>query len=263
MGQTAWDRKREKKHVRSYKDQIDSDAWRALSGSAVKVLLVMGLFENGDNNGEIYFSDRTGADMTGLSRNTVRRSLNELMELGFIYCNKRGGFNRKTPHAATYGFTWIAGPKGSEHRAPSHAYKKWKRPENSRAQFLTETGPISEMDMETRAVTGPHFEPDDQEKPLVSAKGYLSGIEPQTVSQGIGLAESETEQRKQANPTPGAFLAFLRKHLADHLAQAGPGEQSRLARDLNIPGGTLSKFINGRGLPDPHASRLAEWAGQI
>jgi len=257
VGQTSWDRKREKKHVRAYKDQIDSPAWREASGSAIKVMLAMGLFENGDNNGDIHFSDRIGAEMTGLSRNTVRRSLNELIALGFIYCNERGGFSRKTPHAATYGFTWLAGPKGSEHRAPSHAYKKWKHPENSRAQFLTETGPISELGVETDPLTGPDIEPDEMEERLVSTIPYLSGIEPQTVSQGIGLAEGETEQRKQANSPTRAFLALLRESLVILIDEAGPGAQSAIAKRLGIPGGTLSKFLNGRGLPDAYVAPLA------
>lgn len=260
MGQTSLDRKREKKHVRSYKDQIDTDAWRGLSGSAVKVLLAMGLFENGDNNGEIFFSDRTGAELTGMSRHTVRRGLNELMETGFVYCSERGGFSRKIRHAATYGFTWLAGPKGSEHRAPSHAYKKWKRGENPRAQILPATGLVSNFDLETPSPTGPISGPIELEKPLVSTNPHLAETRPQTVSQGIGLTEGETDQRKQANPISGAFPRSLRDRLADHLNNAEPGEQSRLARTLGIPGGTLSKFINGRGLPPHHAERLAQWA---
>jgi len=85
----------------------------------------------------------------------------------------------------------------------------------------------------------------------------LSGIEPQTVSQGIGLAEGETEQRKQANSPTRAFLALLRDGLAEHIEEVGPGAQSQIAKRLGIPGGTLSKFLNGRGLPDAYVVPLA------
>lgn len=257
MGLTKADMKREKKHVRVYRDQMATEAWLALSGSAVKVMLAMGLLENGDNNGEFYFSDRKGAEMTGLSRNTVRKAINELIDTGFVYCSVRGGFSRKTPHAACYGFTWMAGPKGSEHRAPSHAYQKWKHGGNTRAQFLTATGPVSAIDMETSPLAGSVIAPDEMEKRLVSAKVHLSDIEPQTVSQGIGAAGLETEQRKQAIPISAAFPANLRDMLLAHLSTAEPGEQSRLAKSLGIHGGTLSKFVNGRNLPEHHAATLA------
>src|SRR5690606_10350246 len=86
----------------------------------------MARLENGDNNGAFFLSVRKGAEWTGLGKNAVNSALHELQDKGFIYCAERGGFSRKTPHAASWGLTWLAGPKGSEHRAPSHAYEKWQ-----------------------------------------------------------------------------------------------------------------------------------------
>jgi hypothetical protein len=119
------------RHIRIYHRQMQSEAWRHLSGSGVKVLLAMAALEKGDNNGEFFLSVRTGAEKTGLGKDAVNRALRELQDKGFIYCATPGGFSRKTPHAACWGLTWVAGPKGSEHRAPSHAYEKW-RPEKMR-----------------------------------------------------------------------------------------------------------------------------------
>lgn len=98
------------------------------------------------------------------------------------------GFSRKTPHAAMYGFTWLAGPKG-EHRAPSHAYEKWKRDGNTRAQFLTETGSVSKFEVETSASIGANIEPEEMEIRQFSDVSYLSETEPQTVYQGIGAPD--------------------------------------------------------------------------
>lgn len=167
--------KKDPKHVRSYKRQIESAAWRDLSGSAVKVVLAMGLHETGDNNGSFFFSDRTGAELTGLSRNTVQKAIKELMLHGFVYRSEAGGFSRKTPHAAKYGFTWLTGPKG-EHRAPTHAYEKWSPDGNTRAQFLTETGSVSTSEMETRVSIGSDIAPEEMEKRLVSNVSYLSEL---------------------------------------------------------------------------------------
>lgn len=119
------------RHIRIYHDQLNSVAWKRLSGGAVKVLLALASLELGENNGAFFMSARKGAELTGLGKNAVCRALRELQEKGFIYCAELGGFSRKTPHAARYGLTWVAGPKESKHRAPTHAYKKWQ-PANNR-----------------------------------------------------------------------------------------------------------------------------------
>lgn len=113
-------------HIRIFRRQMQSVAWSHLSGSAVKVLLALALLERGDNNGEFFLSVRKAAEMTGLDKDTCGRAFNELLDKGFIYRTQRGGFSRKTRHAACWGLTWAAGPKGSEHRAPSHAYEQWR-----------------------------------------------------------------------------------------------------------------------------------------
>lgn len=117
-------------HARIYRRQMQSVAWLHLSGSAVKVLLALALLERGENNGEFFLSVRTAAEMTGLDKDTCSRAFHELMDKGFIYCAERGGFSRKTRHAACWGLTWVAGPKGSPHGPPSHAYEKWRPEEN-------------------------------------------------------------------------------------------------------------------------------------
>jgi hypothetical protein len=257
--------KKDASHVRTYKRQIQSAAWRDLSGSAVKVLLAMQTLEKGDNNGSICFSDRMGAEMAGLSRNTVQKSIKDLIDRGFIYCTEQGGFSRKTPHAAMYGFTWLAGPKG-EHRAPSHAYEKWKPDGNTRAQFLTETGSVSKFEVETSTSIGANIEPEEMEIRQISDVSYLSEIEPQTVYQGIGAATPETDQRKHANspsrPDRGFSLgdevADLRHLTIQHISDHGAGSQSRLAVRIGCPPGTFSKFIGGRNLPAQYRAPLAD-----
>ena len=259
MGQTKWQRGKEPSHTRIYRRQLDSAAWKHLSGSAVKVLLDLASLERGKNNGEIFYSSRFGADRTGLARNTVWQALRDLIDLGFIYCTQKGGFSRKTPHAAVYGLTWAAGPKGSEWRAPSHAYEDWKPPENenTRSQFLNAAVPKSGQLVETDPVTVTDIATANQEKPLVSAKPNCPDIATQTSNQGIGEAGPETQARKQANSTGGHFQDKLRNRLTEHLSGCEPGEQTRLADDLRIPGGTLSKFMNGKKLPEQHEPALA------
>lgn len=223
----------------------------------MKVWLAMALLETGDNNGGFFFSDRKGAEMTGLSRNTVQKALKELIAKGFIYCSERGGFSRKTQHAAKYGFTWLAGPQGTERRAPRHDYENWAPHGNTRAQFLTETGSVSDTETETGQIAGPNTEPTKMEKRLVSANPQISETEPQTVYQGKGDPSGVKKGWKHANPDRAAFLASLRSALHQKLSNAPAGTQTTVANAVGIPGGTLSKFKNGGNLADDHASALA------
>lgn len=97
-----WRRKKEPRHIRLYHSITGTEAWRHLSGNGIKVLIALARFDDGGSNGELYFSERTAAAQTGLSRNTVRRALRELIDKGFIAQTKSGAFNRNNLLAATY-----------------------------------------------------------------------------------------------------------------------------------------------------------------
>lgn len=227
----------------------------ALSGNAVKVLIALARFDDGSSNGRLYFSERTGAKATGLSRNTVKRCLGELIEKGFIAQTKPGAFNRNNLLAATYRLTWVPAP-GFSPSAPTRDFEKWE-PGNSQAQTLTPSG--SKPDNCTETFVGSGSSPDSAETETSDVSRLLGGSNsgPQTVYQ-VGSNEiPETIGRKQANPPSRVDLTELRQRLVDHLRVSGPGHQSCLARDLEIPGGTLSKFLNGRNLPASYRDRLA------
>jgi|GEM_PF-1627168 len=258
MGQTRGQLAKEPTHTRIYRRQMQSPAWLHLSGSAVKVLLSLASLEKGENNGAVFLSDRKGSELTGLSRNTVWKALRELVDKGFIYCSEQGGFRRKTAYAACYGITWAAGPKGSIWRAPSHAYEQWQ-PENGNtlAQLLTETGPISDNSMETRLHAGAGFGPVEMETRLNSTNHGESGIGPHTSNQGEEADTGQSGNRKHLPHPRSTFLDGLRNQLIEHLKISAIGEQSKLARSIDCPQGTLSKFISGRSLPQRHSARLA------
>ncbi|HVR91458.1 MAG TPA: helix-turn-helix domain-containing protein [Novosphingobium sp.] len=258
MGQTKFSRGKEPSHVRIYSRQIKSIAWQHLSGSAVKVLLALASLERGENNGAVFLSDRKGAEMTGLTRNTVRKGLRELIELGFVYCSQRGAFSRKTPHAASYGLTWAAGQKDSPWRAPSHTYEDWRPNGNTRAQILTNTGANFDHNVETFPNAGAEIEPVEMETWLVSANRLMSEIGPHTSNQSQSPIEASRKHWKRPVTDPGTFLDRLRTLLAEHIAKSELGEQSRLANSIGCPGGTLSKFMAGKGLPEQYQALLAE-----
>lgn len=69
---------------------LDSYAFRDLSPAACKVYLLLGRRYNSVNNGLIQFGIEDAENFAGLSLNTVKRALKELIEKGLIEKTKRG-----------------------------------------------------------------------------------------------------------------------------------------------------------------------------
>jgi hypothetical protein len=107
---------------------LNTDAWKQLSGNAVKVLVELCQLNNGSNNGGIFLSAREAAFRCRQSINTSAKCLQELVDTGFVDIVEKGAFSRKTKTATTYRLTWL--PVGNEvtaqsglQRAPTHSYK--------------------------------------------------------------------------------------------------------------------------------------------
>ena len=83
-------------------DQIESEAFRYLSGGALKLLIMVRKRFNGINNGHISFSVREGRDLLGYSMNTVARYFDELVDKGFLRIKEKGSFTYKKRHATTW-----------------------------------------------------------------------------------------------------------------------------------------------------------------
>lgn len=130
-------RKKEPKHIRLYASITSSEAWRHLSGNAIKVLLALVARDDGTRNGSIAFSYREAAQVTGMSARTCWRCLIELQDKGFIACTDKGGFNRKVLHSSLWRYTWAAW-RGGKPAAPTRDFEKWQPDENSRMQILSE-----------------------------------------------------------------------------------------------------------------------------
>jgi hypothetical protein len=261
MGQTKFSRAKVPKHVRVLHSMMDTDAWRAASGNSIKVLLALVRRDNGMRNGEISFSCREAAIETGLSIRTSHKCLQELQELGFIRCTQKGAFNRKVLHASLWRYTWQAWPEGK--MGPTREYETWRPDGKSRWQVSSSPVAVSSNKVETHPLLVADIATEQSGKSLVSANPNSAAIATHTIHQAEPSASPETEQRKQASHPDRAILAPLRAALLDHLKVSEPGEQSRLADRLNIPGGTLSKFINGRNLPAQYRIALAsalEWS---
>jgi hypothetical protein len=145
-------RKKEPKHIRLYASITSSEAWKHLSGNAVKVLLALVARDDGSRNGSISLSVRGAAEAARISINTAQKCLSELQDLGFIRRTEKGAFSRKVSHASLWRYTWAAWPGGSP-AAPTRDFEKWKPDEKTRYQKLTSAVPKIETPERRKAVT--------------------------------------------------------------------------------------------------------------
>lgn len=257
--------KYEAAHVRLYASIMESQAWLHLSGPAVKVLLALAIRDNGKRNGAISFSCREAAEKSGFTDRTAWRCLIELQEKGFIACTHKGGFNRKVLHASLWRYTWAPWP-GGKPAAPTRDFEKWRCVETHGCKICNRTVVVSDEPSGNNASPVAQFTTEEVETPDVSVRFHSANNATHIVYQGDSAAVPETEGRKQANSSSGAFSAFrlgddvadLRRLTAEHLIGGDAGSQSRLAKHIGCPPGTFSKFINGRNLPDQYRAALAD-----
>lgn len=73
----------------------------ALSGNAVKVLIALMAQYNGFNNGNFSAPLNQAEQMFGVSKPTLKKSLDELLDGGFILASRQGGKNRCSLYAVT------------------------------------------------------------------------------------------------------------------------------------------------------------------
>ncbi len=99
---------------------LKSDAFRQLSGPAVKIFLEFRSRYNGSNNGRITLSWDEITHLLAMGKSTVKRALNELQNKGFIRLIVKGRwFGRK---ASEWELTML--PRNGH--APTHEWKVWK-----------------------------------------------------------------------------------------------------------------------------------------
>ena len=100
---------------------LTSEAWRSLSGSAIKYYVELRRRFNGMNNGELHLSLEQANKHLGMARDTVLRVQQELVDKGFIRMTMRGGFHQRR---AT---TWALTDEPVPPMPASHDFKIWKR----------------------------------------------------------------------------------------------------------------------------------------
>lgn len=78
--------------------QLRSEAWRSLSGAAVRLWLELHTRYNGGNNGALTLSYAEAGELLGMGKATVQRAYKELVQHGFLVLEKEGNWYHRKAH---------------------------------------------------------------------------------------------------------------------------------------------------------------------
>lgn len=91
-------RKTEGQYVPLPYSSLKSDAWRSLSGPAVRVWLELHTRYNGGNNGSLLLSYAEASEALGIGRATVGRAFSELVDKGLLALEQEGDWCHRRAH---------------------------------------------------------------------------------------------------------------------------------------------------------------------
>ena len=115
---------------------LKSDAWRSLSGAAVKVWFELHTRFNGGNNGRLILSMNEAVEALGIGKGTVQRAFGELQEKGFIVLETEGSWYHRRAHE--WRLTTKPMQLSKRNEPATNDWRSWRPPKTERG---TETDP--------------------------------------------------------------------------------------------------------------------------
>lgn len=113
------------KHIRLYNWFMDTPAWLSLSLGARCLLLEIWRRHNGQNNGQISFSQREGVKALNCSASSVSRWSAELQEKGFIVAVRPSSFVWKDGAKERRATEWRLTMEGCNGERPTKEFASW------------------------------------------------------------------------------------------------------------------------------------------
>lgn len=107
--------------------QLRSEAWRSLSGAAVRLWLELHTRFNGSNNGTLTLSYAEAGELLGMGKATVKRAYRELVEHGFLVLEKEGCWYHRKAHEWRLTTKPMQRTRGVQ--IPTHDWRKYQTPE--------------------------------------------------------------------------------------------------------------------------------------
>lgn len=118
---------------------LRSDAWRSLSGAAVKLYFELSTRFRGGNNGKLHLSMNEATELLGLGKATVKRAYDELQAKGFIVLETPGNWYSRRAH------DWRITSKPTESKSgqvpPTLDWKDWRRPKAKKQRQGSKSDP--------------------------------------------------------------------------------------------------------------------------
>ena len=115
-------------HVRLYRHELESIAYRSLSPDARSLLVEMrALFSGADNR--VHMSLAQIGKRIGVGRWRAERARDELLDRGFIRLREPASFERKVPHAPHYSLTNEPDNPQQDGAVPRKDFMRWRPPE--------------------------------------------------------------------------------------------------------------------------------------
>jgi len=112
-----------KRFVRYDYTLLQTEAFKYLTGGALKLLTVIRMRFNGMNNGNISMGVREAAILINVSKETAAKYFNELVDKGFIKLNQKGSFSYKKRHAST----WILTMEEDQQNNKPRSFMRWTK----------------------------------------------------------------------------------------------------------------------------------------
>lgn len=104
---------------------LKSQAWRSLSGAAVKVFLELNTRFNGCNNGTVRLSMNEATEALGIGKATVQRAFVELQNKGFIALTREGNWYHRQAHEWRLTTKSMQTAEGT--KAQTDEWKQWRK----------------------------------------------------------------------------------------------------------------------------------------
>lgn len=165
-------RREEGQYVPLHYAQLKSEAWRSLSGAAVKVWLELHTRYNGGNNGKLILSYAEAGEALGMGKATVKRAYGELVAKGFLALEKEGNWYQRRAHEWRLTTKPVQRAKGKQ--LATNDWRSYRGPQKTECGSSSEPSASSVVPFENPSgVLGSELEP----VKAISGKSHGSGSE--------------------------------------------------------------------------------------
>lgn len=138
--------------------QLKSEAWRTLSGAAVRLWLELHTRYNGGNNGRLTLSFAEASEALGMGKATVQRAYRELVAHGFLALEKEGNWYHRQAHEWRLTTKPMQGVRGKT--PPTHDWRSYRTPKKTERGSGTEPSRGSVVPFENpKPVAGSNLKP--------------------------------------------------------------------------------------------------------